>query len=113
MLVMVERLLQRQGYRVSCHSDPRQALAALREAPQSFDLLLSDFNMPQCSGLDLARAAAQVRVDLPVLITSGYITEALNAEMRQAGVRGVINKERTVEELGALIATVLAAPVMI
>ena len=113
MLVMVERLLQRQGYRVSCHSDPRQALAALREAPQSFDLLLSDFNMPQCSGLDLARAAAQVRADLPVVITSGYITEALSVEMRQAGVRGVINKERTVEELGALIATVLAAPVMI
>ena len=113
MLLMVERLLQRQGYRVSCHSDPRQALAALREAPQSFDLLLSDFNMPQCSGLDLARAAAQVRADLPVVITSGYITEALSAEMRQAGVRGVINKERTFEELGALIATVLAAPVMI
>ena len=113
MLVMVERLLQRQGYRVSCHSDPRRALAALREAPQSFDLLLSDFNMPQCSGLELARAAAQVRVDLPVVITSGYITEALNAEMRQAGVRGVINKERTVEELGALVAAVLAAPVMV
>ena len=113
MLVMVERLLQRQGYRVSCHSDPRLALAALREAPQSFDLLLSDFNMPQCSGLELARAAAQVRADLPVVITSGYITDALTAEMREAGVRGVINKERTVEELGALVAAVLAAPVMV
>jgi PAS domain S-box-containing protein len=112
MLVVVERLLQRFGYRVTCHSDPRRALAALREAPQSFDLLLSDFNMPQCSGLELARAAARVRADLPVVISSGYITEALSAEMRQAGVRGVINKERTVEELGALVATVLAAPAM-
>jgi DNA-binding NarL/FixJ family response regulator len=68
--------------------------------------------MPQCSGLELARAAARVRADLPVVISSGYITEALSAEMRQAGVRGVINKERTVEELGALVATVLAAPAM-
>ena len=110
MLLMVEQVLLRQGYRVTCHQDPDQALEALRLAPQSFDLLLSDYNMPRRSGLDLARAAAQISADLPVVIISGYITEALHAELLQAGVHGVIKKERTVEELGSLIATVLAMP---
>ena len=110
MLVMVESLLRRQGYRVTCHRDPHAAIEQLRQAPQSFDLLLSDFNMPQCSGLEVARAAAQVRADLPVVIVSGYITEAMSAEMSRAGVRGVINKERTVEDLGDMLAAVLAAP---
>ena len=102
MGLLVERLLRRLGYRVTCHQDPRQALAAVRAQPLAFDLVVSDFNMPGFSGLDVARELARIRADLPVVISSGHVTDEQRAEMLRAGVRDLIHKENTLEELGAV-----------
>ena len=107
MLPLVEQILRRLGYRVTCYQDPGEALAAVRLQPRDFDLVVSDFNMPQCSGLDVAREVARVRPDLPVVINSGYIDDALRADAMRAGVRGLIQKENTLEELGAMVQRLL------
>jgi PAS domain S-box-containing protein len=107
MVLMVEHLLQRCGYQVlACHS-ARAALAAVRQQPASFDLVVTDFNMPESSGLDLARELAHVRPDLPVIISSGYITEEQRMQARAAGVRGLLDKQNTFEDLPGLARTVL------
>ncbi|HEX2010487.1 MAG TPA: response regulator, partial [Roseateles sp.] len=46
MILVVERILQRAGYRVSTFQDAHQAIAALREHPETFDFIVTDFNMP-------------------------------------------------------------------
>ena len=109
MVLTVERLLQRAGYRVSAYTDAGRALDALRAAPQDADLVITDFNMPGRSGLDVLREVAALRADLPVILSSGYLSSALRAEARSAGVRGLLKKEHTVEELGALVQQVLGA----
>jgi CheY-like chemotaxis protein len=101
MVVMVERLLQRLGYDVACHLDPVDALAAVRARPEAFDIVVTDLNMPGLSGLDVARELAQVRRDLPVVISSGNVPEQLQGQARQAGVRALLHKQHTLEELGA------------
>ena len=103
MVLLVERLLRRLGYRVSCYQDPREAVAAVRSQSQTFDLVVSDFNMPEFSGLDVARELAAIRPDLPVVISSGYLTEEQRAELLRAGVCDVIKKENTLEDLGPLV----------
>ena len=103
MLLLVERLLLRLGYRVTCLQDPRQAVAAVRDRSRGFDLVVSDFNMPEFSGLDVARELASIRADLPVAIISGHLTDGQRAELLRAGVREVIRKESTLEELGPLV----------
>ena len=103
MVLLVERLLRRLGYRVSCYQDPREAVAAVRAQSQTFDLVVSDFNMPEFSGLDVARELANIRPDLPVVISSGYLTDEQRAELLRAGVRDVIQKENTLEDLGPLV----------
>ncbi|WP_372526250.1 ATP-binding protein [Piscinibacter sp.] len=107
MTLLVERLLRRLGYRVTCYEDPRQAIAAVRAEPHTFDLVVSDFNMPEISGLDVAREVARVRADLPVVISSGHITEQQRTEILRAGVRNLVQKENTFEELGAVVERVL------
>ena len=108
MVVMVERLLQRSGYRVSAYHDAHQAIEAVRHNPQDFDFVVTDFNMPDCSGLEVANELAGIRPELPVVISSGYITEELRGQARSAGVRGLLEKENTFEELGKLVAQILA-----
>ncbi|MEP7099507.1 MAG: ATP-binding protein [Burkholderiales bacterium] len=108
MLVMVQGLLQRGGYRVSSCADAATAIASLRAEPDAFDIVVTDFNMPQGSGLDVARVARELRPELPVVITSGYLSEELRIAAEQAGVRQLLPKENTVEELGALLRQLLS-----
>ncbi|MDH3461778.1 MAG: response regulator, partial [Burkholderiaceae bacterium] len=103
MLVMVEQLLRRLEYKVTCFSDAPMAVAAIRAQPASFDLVLTDFNMPDVSGLEVAREVRRIRPDLPVVITSGYISEEMLAEVQRCGVHSVLQKENTIDELGTLV----------
>jgi PAS domain S-box-containing protein len=104
LVYLIKRLLERQGYRVSGFTDPEEALAAVRANPGGFDLVVTDYNMPHLSGLDVAQALKEMRPDLPVLLASGYITEELRAKAPAAGIRKLIYKPNTVDELCAAVA---------
>jgi PAS domain S-box-containing protein len=99
MVVLVQRMLNRLGYRTSGYLSAEEALSAVRTAPDAFDLVVTDLNMPGLSGLDVARELKRIRPDLPVVITSGYITEDVREKALQEGVRQVVYKPNTVDEL--------------
>ena len=107
MVVMVRGLLQRAGHRVTTCADASTAVALLRAAPAAFDVVVTDYNMPQGSGLDVARASRALRPELPVVISSGYLSDELRIAAAQAGVRRLLPKENTVEELGAVLRELL------
>ena len=96
---LVERVLGRRGFKVSVFNDPRSALAALRAQPASFDLLVTDYNMPGYSGVELLTEAQQIRPDLPMALASGYVTPEIEASALAAGARALIHKPNDVSEL--------------
>lgn len=105
---LVRRLLERRGWRVSAFVNQEEALAALRADPGAFDLVVSDYNMPGLSGLDVAREVRNIRSDLPVVIASGFVDEELEANAKEAGVREVIFKAEAMQRFCDVIAGVLA-----
>ncbi len=109
MALVVQGLLQRLGYRVTTTLDAREAIAMVARDPTGVDLVVTDFNMPTLSGLDVVRALAAISPTLPVAISSGYISDELRTRAAELGVWGVMRKERTLEELGALVHAALAA----
>ena len=110
MLLMVQSLLQRLGYEPTCMVDARAAVALVERDPNCVDLVVTDYNMPTLSGIDVARRLAECRADLPVVISSGFISEELRAAAARLRVRALMQKEHTFEELGAVLHTILAAP---
>ncbi len=107
MRLTAQGLLQRLGYRVSLFQRGGAALAALAADPAAFDLVVTDFNMPDLSGLQVAQEVAAIRPDLPVVMSSGYVSEHLLQEARRVGVRAVLRKEMSVEELGPVLQSLL------
>lgn len=104
IIFLMKRLLERQGFRVSGYTDPREALAAARASLDQFDLAVTDYNMPGMSGLEVASALKEIRADLPVVMASGYITEELRAKAPAAGIRELIYKPNTVDDLCEAVA---------
>ena len=109
IVLMVERLLVQAGYRVTVFTDGQEAVAAVRAKPSAFDLVVTDYNMPGFTGLDVARAVASIRSDLPVVISSGFISEDLQRQAAAAGARSLMHKQNTLEELTQLVHRLLAA----
>lgn len=96
---LVERVLGRRGFKVSVYTEPRAALAALREQPQDFDLMVTDYNMPGYSGVDMLKEARLIRPGLPMALASGYITPEIEASALAAGAQALIHKPNDVSEL--------------
>ena len=103
LVFLVQRLLRRRGYQVSGFTNPRLAEAALRADPHAYDLLVTDYNMPGYSGLDLVRTARAIRADLPVALASGYVTTEIEQAALAGGARALIHKPNDVEELCATV----------
>ena len=93
-----KRMLERWGYRVSAYFEQHEALDVVLSGNQHIDLIVTDFNMPGTSGLEIARAIHDARPDLPVIMVSGYINDALRAQAAAAGVRELIAKPQDREE---------------
>jgi two-component system cell cycle sensor histidine kinase/response regulator CckA len=104
LVFLVRRLLERRGYRVTATLNQQEAIGAVRDNPSGFDLLLTDFNMPGMSGLEVAKAVLAINPALPVVVASGYITDELQAEALAAGVREVVFKTDTVDVFCAMVA---------
>ena len=101
--LMSERLLERAGFRVTSLRSPLEALVVLQAHPRDFALVVTDHNMPELSGIELARRVAAIRADLPVVLATGYLTEALREEALRAGVRALLRKEHLDEDLAAVV----------
>ncbi len=100
LVFLGQRVLERMGYRVSGFSDPAQALQAFTDAPQSFDVVVTDLSMPGMSGFNLSRALLKLRPDVPIVLTTGYVRPEDKETARNSGIRELILKPNTVEELG-------------
>ncbi len=103
LVFLATRMLERLGYRVSGYTSAEEALAAVRADPGQFDLVVSDLNMPGMSGVGVARELARLRPALPVVLVSGHVTDQMRTAAAEAGVRELIYKPNTAEELCAAV----------
>jgi CheY-like chemotaxis protein len=98
LALLVTRMLERRGYKVSAFTDQRAAIDALKAQPNEFSLFVTDYNMPGMSGIDVAREVGQLQPALPVAIVSGFIDEKLRAMAEEVGVKELIFKANVVED---------------
>jgi two-component system response regulator PilR (NtrC family) len=74
-------VLKREGYEVLLAENGRMAIEAIER--ESIDLLISDINMPDMSGVDVLRAAKKIDQDiLGIMITAFASTETAVEAMR-------------------------------
>ncbi len=107
---IVKNLLHDLGYpNVTEADDGKTALPMLQAG--GFDFLISDWNMPGMSGLDLIKA---VRSDeklkkMPVLMLTAEAKREQIIEAAQAGVNGYVIKPFTAETLKEKLDKILGA----
>src|SRR6187431_3732594 len=107
---IVKNLLQELGYSDITEADDGNTALPLLQAG-SFDVLITDWNMPGMPGIDLLKA---VRADarlakLPVLMLTAEAKREQIIEAAQAGVNGYVIKPFTAVTLKEKIDKILGA----
>ena len=111
MLVeLVRAKFESLGYRVTGCTKPAEAFDAIRADPTGFDVVVTDYNMPGLSGLEVASAPAQLRADLPIVLVSGYLSPAAQTATLATGIREIVYKPTVLQQLEGVIARLLDAP---
>ena len=104
---VVSEQLRRLGYVVTAVNDPEEALELVADDPEDFDLLLTDLQMPRMDGVELAARVAQIRPQLPVVLSTGNRWSVPSSTARAAGIREIVDKPFRIEELAFALRTVL------
>jgi excisionase family DNA binding protein len=102
---LLSKTLALAEYDVDLAPDGRSALDRLRITP--YDLLITDLKMPGVDGLTVIREGRRLRPDIPVIIITGYSTEASAIEAVNLGVSGYLTKPFRVPRVLAAAAKAL------
>ncbi|QZD87050.1 response regulator [Qipengyuania psychrotolerans] len=104
---MVAQLLELEGYSVAVAHDGRKGLEMVGQ--MQFDCILLDLVMPKMDGLQfMRRIAEEMPGHPPIVVISASVTNDILAEGRDFGVRGMIRKPVTAQDLVAAIEKVTA-----
>jgi excisionase family DNA binding protein len=87
---LLSKTLALAEYDVDLAPDGRTAVERLRIIP--YDLLITDLKMPGVDGLSVIREARRLKADIPVIIITGFSTEASAIEAVNLGVSGYLTK---------------------
>ena len=102
---LLSKTLALAEYNVDLAPDGRSALERLRMIP--YDLLITDLKMPGVDGLAVIREARRLKADIPVIIITGFSTEASAIEAVNLGVSGYLTKPFRVPRVLAVAAKAL------
>lgn len=102
---LLSRTLAIAEYEVDMVPDGQTAVDRLRIYP--YDLLITDLRMPGVDGLTVIREARRFKSDIPVIIVTGYSTEASAIEAINLGVQGYLTKPFRVPRVLAVAARAL------
>lgn len=103
--------LELEGFEVASASNALEALAMLETT--RFDLVLSDVRMPGMNGVEMFRRIRASKLDVPVVLMTGFALEAqLDTAMRE-GAFAVLPKLLPVDRLLTIVARALERPVVL
>src|SRR5688572_18442786 len=89
------------GYRTTTSMRPTEALKLFES--ESFDLVITDYNMPEMKGVELIARIRAMRPAIPIILISGFV-EALGLNEQNTRADAVIQK--SANEVSHLVLTV-------
>jgi PAS domain S-box-containing protein len=109
MIDLNKERLRSLGYKVAVFVSSKKALDVFRKRSDRFDLVITDYTMPDLTGIELAEELFKIRPEIPVILYSGAKDLSLPGRAKKAGIREFLEKPLTKMELAQAIRRALDA----
>ena len=107
IIEVIDKILRRLGYEVVITSLCSEAIRLLQSRPAMFDLVITDRKMPDMDGLELSKMLLKIRPDIPVILCTGFSDLVMDADMKAAGIRAIVAKPFSIEDMAKVVRKVL------
>ncbi len=97
------KILDKIGCEPSFCENGSEALQLLADEPEMFDLMITDLNMPNVSGLELAQKLRERGFHKPIVLVSGRAQDAPAQERARLGIDLVLNKPFALREVAGIV----------
>ena len=102
------KILINAGYDVLGMTDCNETLDLIQNNPEKYSILITDQNMPNIKGVDLAREIRKNNKSLKIIICSGYSDGVDQSEFKELGINRLLSKPISAEELLKIVDKLLA-----
>jgi CheY-like chemotaxis protein len=105
------RALMRMGYEVGYAKGGEEALEIYKRAKDEnkpFDVVIMDLTIPGgMGGKEAIKRLKDIDPDVKAIVSSGYSTDPIMSDYKQYGLRGVVSKPYSIEELAQTLHKVM------
>jgi two-component system response regulator PilR (NtrC family) len=101
----LEIMLRKEGYEVTCAEDGQKALEIVRK--KSFDLVISDLQMPNMTGIELLKDVKDQYPDILFMMITAFGTTETAVDAMKLGAYDYITKPFKIDEVRIIIANAL------
>lgn len=103
LLEMNRKTLERLGYGVTACASSPEALKIFEADSRRFDLVLTDYAMPELDGEQLTRRMRTLRPEIPIIICTGYGDRFSADRAAEIGVQCFLEKPLLAKQLAEVI----------
>ncbi|EFG87689.1 ATPase, histidine kinase-, DNA gyrase B-, and HSP90-like domain protein [Clostridium carboxidivorans P7] len=73
---VIKKSLEHVGFQVVARTDGRKAIKLFKKNSKKFDIVITDYMMPNIKGIELAAEIKKIKNDAAVILMSGYVDES-------------------------------------
>ena len=107
LLKVEKEILESLGYIVEIHSSSVDALKLFSQKPDKYDLIITDYIMPQMTGIELSREIFKIRNNMPVILCTGFDEVLSREQLEKESIKMLVLKPFTLNEITEKIRLVL------
>jgi PAS domain S-box-containing protein len=100
-------ILERLGYKVTATTSSEEALEKVRTHAEDFDLIITDQTMPNLSGIELVQEIRKIKLDMPIILCSGYSSVISEEGALALGIKKYLAKPVDLTVLAQIVREVL------
>jgi two-component system, cell cycle response regulator CpdR len=104
---LARRALESEGHKVVAAQDGAEALEHMLAAPNAFDLIISDIDMPGLNGIELAAKAIKAAPGIKLVLMSGLTSGFSGADQLKPQLRQMLSKPFSLDTLRSTVKAVL------
>ena len=103
-LRLFNNFLLQEGFSVKCAISGDNALSILKDS--TIHLMITDLNMPNMNGIELAKRASTIMPQLPIILITGTIADVTQTA-EDAGIKKILYKPSDPQEILVTVMNIL------
>jgi two-component system response regulator PilR (NtrC family) len=102
---MLEIMLSREGYEVTCAADANKALSRCKK--EKYDLILTDLKMPKIDGIEFLKELKDICQETMVILMTAYASPETAVSAMKEGAYDYVEKGFDIEDIKTIISSAL------